>query len=107
MIVTKLRGDEIPTTDEMRARVFWLIQRFTSYTHLKRCVDILSAFTKGYEGYSLADGRPDNGAWHRENLEILYASRLGLVKKGQPSGYRMIREGIFFVGFFSSPRFGS
>jgi hypothetical protein len=113
MKVTKLRGDEIPVTDEMRARVFWLMQRFSSYTHIKRCIDVLSTFTKGYEGYALADKRRDNGGWHRENLAKLFASRLSLttglnqVKKGQTSGYRDVRKGASFVGYFQSPRFGS
>jgi hypothetical protein len=111
MKVIKLRGDELPVTDEMRAQAFWLMQRYTSYTYIHRMFQIYSAFVTGYEGYARADPS-DDAKWNRDNLAVLYGRQvplergLDLVKMGKKIGYAYLREGLGFIDFFYSPRFG-
>ena len=53
--VKKLRGDEVPVTDEMRAQAFWLVRRYSSLAYIERMHALFAAFNQGYEEYAKTD----------------------------------------------------
>lgn len=107
--VTRLRGDEISVTDEMRANAFWLIQKYTSLTYVERMFYLYKSFVGAYERFALRQSS-DSGSY-RENLKTMFAYQ-GLlergvhdVRQGYKSGYAGIAEGSRFGEYLLSPRF--
>lgn len=109
--ITKLRGDEVPVTDEMRAQAFWLVQRYSSYRYIERMYKLYAAFVEGFEEYAKTNP-PEGAKWYRDSLLALYTDQatqekgLGLLGKGYRSGYLHILSGLDFGSYLGPRRFG-
>lgn len=104
------KNEEIVVTDEMRARVFWLLRKYTSYCYLERMYRLYAGFIQSYKEYSRGQPRALDRFLH-ENMESLarYASDfergLARLTKGDHGGYSDIQAGLWCGTFLDSPRF--
>jgi hypothetical protein len=107
--VTRLRGDEIPVTDQMRAKAFWLLQKYTSLTYVERMFYLYKSFLGAYERFALRQSRDADS--YRQTLKTMFTYQ-GLLERGvqelrqgYKSGYATIAEGARFGEYLLSPRF--
>lgn len=104
-----LTGHELTVTPAMQAQAFWLVCKYTSLTYVGRMYQLYPEFVRGYEAYARAQN--DYNMWYRENLAGFYKYQsalekgLELIGRGYGTGYRQIRDGLFFADFVQSRRF--
>ncbi len=107
--VTKISGREIQVTELDRARAFWLLQKYTSVSYLRRMFSLYANFVAGYEDFSRRE--KERVEFHRENLTHYYTYQaylregLDLLERGYKSGYSRIESGCFFEEYLTGRRF--
>lgn len=104
---TKLLGHELAISLDDRRQAFWLHQKFTSLTFMRRMAALYKNFVEGYEGFVKLNPAQD----YQENLLSFLTYRaklesgLALVEKGHKSGYEDIFAGCYFFEYLSGRRF--
>ena len=68
--VTTISGHEIQVTEQDRARAFWLLQKYTSVSYLRRMFSLYANFVAGYEDFARRE--KERVEFHRENLTHYY-----------------------------------
>lgn len=99
--VTLLTGEELPVTDQMRARTFWSLRRYASYVYAERCAELLREFTKRLEAWGASN--PDKGGFIRHALDTLdpaldaFDEALDQLGKGYVgAGYEALARAVVF-----------
>jgi len=104
---TKLQGHELAISLDDRRQAFWLHQKFTSLTYMRRMAALFANFIAGYEDFV----RQTPGKDYIDNLaefrgyHAKLESGLRLVEDGQKIGYEDIYVGCFFFEYLSGRRF--
>jgi|SRR6478735_3938027 len=104
---TKLQGHELAISLDDRRQAFWLHQKFTSRTYMRRMAALFKNFIAGYEDFV----RQTPGKEYVENLanfrgyHAKLESGLRLVEVGQKIGYEDIFVGCFFFEYLGGRRF--
>src|SRR4051812_18144598 len=96
MKVTKLFGCDYVPTEENYAQAVWLLKKYTSFSYIERCYQMLATFTREYNAFA-ASG---NGCWpnagYRASLIQLYDFQAGferglsLLRIGDAAAYDAI-----------------
>jgi hypothetical protein len=91
-------GAYAPNEDTLR-KTYWLHQRHTSVTYISRMVEMLEAFTKGFEDYVAKDTEPGS---FLDFLQVCYSDLadhkegLARLRKAEHNGFKLIRGGMSF-----------
>jgi hypothetical protein len=108
-IKTVLKGHEYAPSYEVLRKTYWILCRNTSVTYISRATEMLETFTKGFTTwvgkkkdtrFSLA---PQHLQWCLEDI-ALQKKGIARLKKGDVSGYKIIRDAFGFMEpFFMRP----
>ena len=107
----RLEGSEPPVTEPERARVFWLLRRYTSLAYVERQRVMLGKLIEGFKAeatrasdpYTMRDYTQILGVLYRH--EAAYERGLRLLRGGNARGYDSILEGAQVAEYFESRRF--
>lgn len=99
---TALSGHELAVDEQTRARVFWLLRRYSSLAYIQRQYELCRAFLDGLEDAGKRS-RPDASSWYIDKLSLLlpyrvaYEEGLKLLRRGFSAGYRKVLQGTQFA----------